>query len=400
MTTLPAPASAAPQIPPGRLLNLARIVAADPSLARDARIAAAVLGHSPAGKRALAAASGLHHGSLLNQAPWTLGDQVGLLVCIQEGTEGPQHEKPRLTRWSVVQPDRSSPDQEVVVVSVQVVQVLGKQGFTYTRTDTGTPTPTPGLEPVDTPHELPGPETTGLPPGVLQVLDPSLDCWADPRSGTPGTGTPGWALTLLVAAGLVGTPGYDGKLVTVTSAEVQTATGLGERAARRLMQRMHDVGVATRERGRLVFMPELLDLSMLGGNDRYQRRAEAFQAETVAYRDPRTKFARRDFLAVVAEYQPDLTAGQAQALWVEHQASEVRRGEVTMAAMLAYFEEEDAAGRPAPVETLPTGPDARSPSSPPWAGPAVLNELAQASWPAPGRPAVPLDPDWHRRLAV
>lgn len=339
-----------PSLPPV-VYDLAGSVYKDPSQARAARLAMAVLLHSPAGKRALAVSSGLHHESVLDFAPWVLGSREGFLTCTETGTRGPLEEDPKLTRW-VVQADRSFADQSLLTF----VEVVTKEEVPEGETKDLARAPATG------------PQTTGTGDDLLKVLDPSLDCWSDGRSGTAGCGTPGWALTLLVLTGHLGTPEHDGRLVIVTAAEVRRHTGLGERAARVLMQRMAGALVASRERGRLVFVPELLQPGAMDtSNDRAQRRSAAFATEAAAYGSTEAieaKYERRSFLAGVAECQPDLTPADAEALWAQVRSQRAAAQEALAEQMQALWDDQDPA-------TVPQEPPLAQPepiSAEAWAG--------------------------------
>ena len=314
--------------------------------AAHARSAAGILFHPEArGKRQAAVALGVAERTVERMLPWTEGEVLGWVRCVEQGTVGPEVEEARKTRWEVVQPDRTEVPQLEVL---PLVVVLDQEEVP------------PGLD-----RDLAHARATGAPPSgwESQVLDPSLDCWADPqgrRDGLRCCGTEGWALTLLAMHGHVGTQEADGRLVVLTAAEVGEVAGLSERRARDLMRRMADCLVATRERGRLVFMPEALTMGQLAPNDRAVRMQERHQREERAYRSTeavREKYDRREYLALTAHYNPGMTAEELAASWDQLLASRARTREAMVASMQSVWDEEDAAGRRPVAEPPHPDPD-------------------------------------------
>lgn len=323
-----------PSIAPS-LADLAYALMADPGSARHARVATALLIQPELkGKRAIALASGLHERTVEDLVPWTEGEQVGFLVCTQTGTEGPLSDEPRKTGWQVVQCNRTLLPQGLLPTSVEVLQgeVVGDpQGLARAR--------------------MTGAITSGCTGGTSAGwgLDPKLDCWAEGRAGVGGVGTTGWALTLLALAGLVGRPGDSDREIQVGLRESAEVLGMTERRARDLLARMEDAKLGWRVRGGFVLIPEMLDEGAQG-QDRADRRRARHEREVRAYHDPLTKFARRDFLVITREYQPDLADAEREALWQEELVFRARRSEMQVEAFEELWAEMDAADAPAPVE--------------------------------------------------
>lgn len=333
----------------------------------QARVAAAVaLQPGLQGKRDLVVASGLHERTVQREAPWTGGEVIGLLHCDQQGTQGVDVDSPRLTRWSLATTAQRCPSNTTTTTSSYPLNASTKIITPYKMnkmifTSSGSST-CQADEAKRTPGQVftrQGSDATGAPLSgpAVEVLDPSLDVWSEPqgrRDDLACVGTDGWALTALGLAGHLGEL-TDDELLDVPLSAVRELLGLSEATARRLAARMEGAGLATRGRGVLRFLGQLLDPSLVAGCERAQERDRRVAREVRDFRDPRLKFERRGFLTWATEHDPARGRRQLHE-WFERMQAARKANADQMAALLAECWAEEAPREvvPAPVVAPPT----------------------------------------------